>query len=179
MRFRGRITDEFGEPLWGAHVVTVFRDRNIGVTTDENGFFIIPEEDRRSDETWKLSFIGFQDRFFNIPARTNEQAFTLKENANELNEVVVTAQRDPIRRVETPHYSPVVVNTPTITTVSPTAINNDLMARNSVTPSKSLWEQITSNKALLGGLGLGALLFGLSIFGKSKKEGKEAQGAEA
>lgn len=170
MEFRGKVTDEFGKPLWGAHVITVFRNSNIGVTTDKDGYFTIPGQDRRSDESWKISFIGFKEKYFNIPARGNEATFKLKEITNDLDEVVVTAKRDRIKKVDTPHYSPVVLDTPLISTVSPGTINNDLanMAKNNISPKKSLWDQIRENKALLGGIGIGALLFGLSIFGKSK-----------
>ena len=165
MDFKGKVLDGFGQPLWGAHVITVFRDRNIGVTTDKDGYFTIPEEQRRTDETWKISFIGFGDVFFNIPKYKNNENFSLEEKTNDLEGVVVTAG-NPNTKVQQPHYSPVALDNIQITATNPNSINKDLaaMSRPKDTGTRTFWDNLKENKGLLAGIGIAGALIGLALF---------------
>jgi len=82
MSFTGKVVDEFGEPLIGVHIVTMFRPQNIGVTSDFDGNFHIT--DARSEESWKLSHLGYEDVFFKIPRGAGNQTFTMIQKAIEL-----------------------------------------------------------------------------------------------
>ncbi|MFC4219021.1 carboxypeptidase-like regulatory domain-containing protein [Flagellimonas marina] len=88
MVFKGKVIDKDGQPLIGAHVTTQFRPQNVGTTTDFYGEFIIG--DARSDESWKISHLGYADRYFRVPKGGGELTFTLDEKAFELDGVVLT-----------------------------------------------------------------------------------------
>lgn len=91
MFFKGKVLDEFGEPLVGAHVITVFDSNSRGTITDFDGIFIIG--DARSGENWKIGHLGYEDIFFSIPRNGGERTFTMKEKAFELEGVTVTPNR--------------------------------------------------------------------------------------
>jgi TonB-linked SusC/RagA family outer membrane protein len=79
----GRVTDSNGEPIIGATVIG--RGGKNGVSTDIDGKFsvTVPE-----NETLQISSIGYEDKF----VQANDKSYfniTLKENAKELNEIVV------------------------------------------------------------------------------------------
>lgn len=91
-KVRGYIYDETGEPLAYANIL--FKGSIEGTTSDENGLFYL-----ESKKTWKtlvISFIGFQSQEYNLPKKTNYNLkFTLIEDSNTLNEVVIVTGKQP------------------------------------------------------------------------------------
>lgn len=84
--FKGKVVDESGNPLWGAHIITLLPPKK-GVTTDKNGNFSLVG---RTEEAYEIGFIGFKSQSFRL-GRTNEsKTFVLKEDAFALDEVVVS-----------------------------------------------------------------------------------------
>ncbi|MCK0132012.1 TonB-dependent receptor [Flavobacteriaceae bacterium F08102] len=80
----GQVTDETGEPLPGATVL--FKDSNIGVSTDFNGKFKLIKPERAT--TLVISYVGYQTQEIVIDGRTviNVQ---LVPGLDALNEVVL------------------------------------------------------------------------------------------
>ena len=84
-RITGVILDETGEPIAGANIV--IRGTTQGVITDIEGNFII---DVPEGTTLQISYIGYADKMLLIEKDLNYKVI-LSENAEALNEVVVTA----------------------------------------------------------------------------------------
>ncbi|WP_299833521.1 TonB-dependent receptor [uncultured Tenacibaculum sp.] len=96
----GKITDDAGEPLPGANVLLVHTPSGTkyGASTDFNGFFRI--SNMRTGGPYKLtvSFVGFQtienSGIYLTLGQSKKLNLTLKEDSNQLEEVVINAQRD-------------------------------------------------------------------------------------
>lgn len=85
IKVSGKVIDANGEPLPGASIQVAKSPR--GVTTDMDGTFSI---DVNKGEKLEISFVGMQPQTI-IAESTKEIVITLKENADELDEVQVVA----------------------------------------------------------------------------------------
>ena len=85
IKVSGKVIDANGEPLPGASIQVAKSPR--GVTTDMDGTFSI---DINKGEKLEISFVGMQPQTI-IAESTKEIVITLKENADELDEVQVVA----------------------------------------------------------------------------------------
>ncbi|HEV2831768.1 MAG TPA: carboxypeptidase-like regulatory domain-containing protein, partial [Hanamia sp.] len=82
---KGKVTNSNGEPLAGVSITV--KGMSIGTSTDANGNYSI---DAPENGTLVFSYIGFISREVTVNNRVNIN-IQLSEQANELNEVVVTA----------------------------------------------------------------------------------------
>ncbi|RSK39881.1 DUF5686 and carboxypeptidase-like regulatory domain-containing protein [Mangrovimonas spongiae] len=82
----GYVYDDLGEPAAYANVF--FKNSSEGTITDENGRFYL-----ESDNTWKIlmvTYVGFENIEYPLEKRVNyDLKFTLKEEADALQEVVI------------------------------------------------------------------------------------------
>lgn len=90
----GRVLDDAGSPLPGAHVVIV--NEKGGVTTDQDGYFRIPYTNAGTVRV-KVTYVGFQTETFviNTDRNKSENILRLTPDATTLDQVVVTATRTP------------------------------------------------------------------------------------
>ena len=96
----GKITDNTGEPLPGANVLLVHTPSGTkyGASTDLDGFFRI--SNMRTGGPYKLtiSFVGFQtienSGIYLTLGQSKKFNLSLREDSNQLEEVVINAQRD-------------------------------------------------------------------------------------
>ncbi len=88
----GYVFDEFNQPVSFANVI--FSGTTEGTITDENGKFYL-----ESDETWDaltISFIGYETLNIPLEKKVNYNLkFILKEEAAQLNEVVIVSGKQP------------------------------------------------------------------------------------
>ncbi|MGB5242923.1 MAG: SusC/RagA family TonB-linked outer membrane protein [Lutimonas sp.] len=80
----GKVTDEAGNPLPGVNVVV--KGTKNGTATDFDGLYSI---DTKNGETLVFSFIGFTKK--EVPVQQANVNVVLMEDANQLDEIVVTA----------------------------------------------------------------------------------------
>ena len=88
LSIKGSVSDENGEPLFGASVV-VMSGKTIlggGTTTDLSGSFSISAEPGQSLE---ISFIGYKSQTINITAQKTTYAVKLAVDSRIVDEVVV------------------------------------------------------------------------------------------
>ncbi len=101
-KISGRITDAQGAPLPGSSVVIEGTQR--GAITDADGFYVIVAVDPGSYDL-TASLVGFANvtkRNVNVTVDyTTTLSFTLKEQAIEAAEIVVTAERSPVEADKT------------------------------------------------------------------------------
>ncbi|AYW38049.1 SusC/RagA family TonB-linked outer membrane protein [Capnocytophaga canimorsus] len=100
---KGTVTDAKGEPLLGATVI--LKERNVGVTTDMEGKFIIRGE---QGQTLEVSYVGFQMK--KVKITSNNLKITLQEETEQLGEVVVTGYQKIKSRVFTGASASVKMN---------------------------------------------------------------------
>ncbi len=92
--FSGRVLDDTGAPLVGAHV-QVSNDKNAGTTTDNDGYFRLSSTSSDALKV-KVSFVGFQSEYFVLKSFGNgSNTLRLSPNAAALEQVVVTGTRTP------------------------------------------------------------------------------------
>lgn len=84
-RITGIVLDEAGEPVVGANII--IRGTNNGVITDLDGNFIL---DTPEGATLQISYIGYADKMLPV-GKDSAYRIVMSENAEALNEVVVTA----------------------------------------------------------------------------------------
>lgn len=84
-RITGIVLDEAGEPVVGANII--IRGTNYGVITDLDGNFIL---DTPEGATLQISYIGYADKMLPV-GKDSAYRIVMSENAEALNEVVVTA----------------------------------------------------------------------------------------
>lgn len=87
--FTGHVTDTSGEPLVGAHITTVMEPKR-GTITDFDGNFKVSGE---IGEAFQVGHIGKVGRIFRIDRFANTGKFILKDNAFELDEVVLRPRK--------------------------------------------------------------------------------------
>ncbi len=85
MIVQGKIIDELGNPLPGAHIVA---SGNNGTTSDFNGFFQLEANEL---DTLKISFLGFSSKVYK--ALNMPRTIQLDANNNQLPEVVIHSKR--------------------------------------------------------------------------------------
>ncbi|MCI1780171.1 MAG: TonB-dependent receptor plug domain-containing protein, partial [Bacteroidales bacterium] len=85
-KISGRVTDEKNEPLAGVSVV--IKGTQTGVYTDQNGYYVISTT--KDDPVMEFVYMGYKT----VSVRNNKKTVInvyMQDNAEELNEVVVTA----------------------------------------------------------------------------------------
>ena len=83
----GTVVDPSGLPLPGVSIVT--NDKSInGTTTDGDGNFTLNMADGKQVKTLTFSFVGMQTQV--VPYKGGKMRIVLKENAQQIEEVVVT-----------------------------------------------------------------------------------------
>ncbi len=87
---KGIVKDNLGQPIPGANVV--LKGTDIGVSTDINGKYIITTT-LTGSKTIRVTFIGYKtyEENINLDGATIEKNFTLQEEGDVLDEVVLTA----------------------------------------------------------------------------------------
>ncbi|MBR6285513.1 MAG: SusC/RagA family TonB-linked outer membrane protein [Bacteroidaceae bacterium] len=86
----GQVLDEKGEPLPGVTIAT--NVKGLAAVTDNRGFFNLKSSARRAITNVTVSFIGMETQV--IACKGQFLKITLRENASELGEVVVTGLFD-------------------------------------------------------------------------------------
>lgn len=85
---QGTVVDEYGEPVIGATVVA--KNSNSGTITDMDGIFVLrPDKPLLRGEKIRISFVGYKD--LEVEYKGEPLKVTLKEDVQQLNDVVVTA----------------------------------------------------------------------------------------
>lgn len=84
--FKGKVIDEYGEPLPGANIVVVGGTR--GVATDIDGTFMMTKV--AIGDKLSVSYLGMEDYIFTVKDK-KEVIITLKPKADELEEVTIVA----------------------------------------------------------------------------------------
>ncbi len=87
-RVSGRVSDEKGEPLVGVNIVV--KGTNIGVASDVNGHYVIQIKSSLKHPVLEFSFLGMQTKEVAVSASTPQVNVVLKEDANALENAVVT-----------------------------------------------------------------------------------------
>ncbi len=82
----GTVVDESGLPIPGVSIVA--DDKSIRTTTDANGDFTLSVTDDKQVKTLTFSFIGMQTQV--IPYKSGKMKVVLKEDTQQIEEVVVT-----------------------------------------------------------------------------------------
>src|SRR5688500_11849042 len=99
---------ETKEPLTGAYVICLSDQQ--GSTTNANGHFTI--ETSGAGDTLQVSFIGYDMRL--IPDTGTELAISLSPSSNNLQQIIVTANREAGLRTDAPvaisKLSPLIIN---------------------------------------------------------------------
>tara|TARA_R110002074_G_scaffold86875_7_gene191844 strand:- start:16966 stop:17556 length:591 start_codon:yes stop_codon:yes gene_type:complete len=83
---RGRVLDNQGAPLMGAHIITTNSNPKRATITNENGNFTI---DGSVGETFQVTYIGFESQPFTMKAINPDRNFRLVESAFQLDEVTL------------------------------------------------------------------------------------------
>lgn len=95
----GHVFDANNEPVSFANVV--FKGSSIGTITNENGRFYL-----ESDENWEtvvVSFVGYETMEIPLEKKVNyDLAFTLKEEASQLDTVVIISGKQSKKEAENP-----------------------------------------------------------------------------
>lgn len=84
---KGRVLDEQGQPLWGAHVITLNSTPRRFTTTDVNGNFAV---DGNVGESFQITYLGFSPINFTLKSVNIDKTYRMVESAEQLNEVTVT-----------------------------------------------------------------------------------------
>lgn len=88
----GYVFDEFNQPVSFANVI--FSSTSEGTITDENGKFYLESEETRTALT--VSFVGYETLNVPLEKKVNYNLkFILKEEASQLNEVVIISGKQP------------------------------------------------------------------------------------
>ncbi|CAM1351280.1 DUF5686 family protein [Tenacibaculum crassostreae] len=98
---QGKVVDEFNNPL--PFVNIVLKKTNYGTTTDDDGKFFLKTQKFRG--VLEVSFVGFQKQTIKVNQKTKFLNIVLKEESNELDEVViVTKPKKRLKKEENPAY---------------------------------------------------------------------------
>jgi hypothetical protein len=93
---KGRITDaETGKPL--AFVNVVYNEERYGTTTDVDGYFVIPAT--HDPEFIKCSFVGYKDKYIEIPDGNTFLEVSMVPKTYSLEEVTVLPGENPAHRI--------------------------------------------------------------------------------
>ncbi len=102
----GLVADKDGKPLPGANIVAVHipSGTTYGVTSRSDGRYTLPTVRIGGPYTVTVSFVGYEDQKNDIDYLGLDQNFTanfkLGESVQELSEIQVTAQKDPVLNSE-------------------------------------------------------------------------------
>jgi len=108
MEIKGKILDEFGNPLSGAHI-TKFGNDSIGTFSAANGSFILNNSTIESFSLIKISFIGFYDKIFSAKELLLNPTIELKEETFNLNEVVVYDNKETVTKPKNNYTKPIII----------------------------------------------------------------------
>jgi TonB-linked SusC/RagA family outer membrane protein len=84
-KYNGNVKDETGQPVVGATVISM-NDNTVAATTDVNGNFSI---DANNGDNLEISCLGFTSLKFNVGPDTQNKNFTMKEDFQQLEEIIV------------------------------------------------------------------------------------------
>ena len=90
----GSVTDDLGEGLVGVSVL--LKGTTIGTITDLDGSFSIDIPDNTG--TLELSYLGYRTQSLDVSADDNFFEVTMEQDANQLDEIVVTGLASSIKR---------------------------------------------------------------------------------
>jgi len=114
---RGQVVDENGEPLPGANVV--LKSTQKGTATDNDGQFLLRDLPT-GDQVIVFSFIGYENKEINIsirPGKVVERDISLTPRNIQSDELVIQAQRDILRTLQTKRLSTEMVDVIDVETV--------------------------------------------------------------
>ena len=80
----GKVTDDKNNPLIGANVF--FSEINLGVITDENGFYFIELENISPPYTINASYLGYKKSSINVVKFKSKIDFVLESDQKLLND---------------------------------------------------------------------------------------------
>jgi len=179
---RGKVVDNLGTPLEGAHIISLNTSPRKFTITDQNGNFGIQGE---IGESFEITFVGMKTIRFTIYQNTPFKTYQMADSAFELNEVTVTPNKplktnnsnpDWLRNLltgvtnvfdvasntaNTPPFN--VNNTPTVTG------QQGVVYVPEVTPKKGLNNWISDNPLAAGGIVLALIAGGTYLATKKKK----------
>ena len=102
LTIKGRVIDELNEPL--TYVNVIVANTTKGVVTDDNGEFTISNIEKRS-ATLEISYLGFVTREIKVNKRTPFLKIVLKEESNQLDEIVIVSKpKKRLRKKDNPAY---------------------------------------------------------------------------
>jgi hypothetical protein len=179
VKHTGTIVDEAGQPLWGAHVITLNSTPRKFTTTNVNGVFNIEGD---IGESFEITFIGFRTQNFTLRLNMLNKRYMLIESAEQLDEVVLTPRtKVPLKKNNPWDFNGFLENIGNIFTDASTKIapinngpNNGFTTTlpTRIAPpnqdKKGLSKWVGENPALAGGIVL-ALIAGTG-YALSKKE---------
>lgn len=181
---RGRVTDQYGQPLMGAHIVTINSSPKRGTVTDQNGNFTV---NGNLHESFQIGYMGFKGQIFRLDRNMPDKVYGLEEDAYQLDGVVVRPHKpvpDKNKGIDFGgifdaigdifgNIKPPAQNNPVYTgNPYPTAPNNG--QGNVYNPQKeqSLSAWVKENPVASLGIFLGAAALGAVAIKKSKKTAK-------
>lgn len=101
LTIQGKIVDEFNNPL--PFVNVILQKTTHGTITDDDGKFFLKTKKYRG--TLEISFIGFESHIIKVNKKTKYLNIVLKEESNQLEEVVVvTKPKKRLKKEENPAY---------------------------------------------------------------------------
>ena len=101
LSLKGRVVDEFNNPI--PFVNVFFKNTTKGTTTNNNGNFSLKTTQREA--ILEISFIGFKTQSLKVNNKTSYLNITLKEDSNELEEVVIVSKpKKRLKKKENPAY---------------------------------------------------------------------------
>lgn len=99
----GKVIDENNQPL--PFVNVILKGTTIGTVTDDSGVFSITYNKKKRKGTLEFSFVGYISREIKINSKRRNVTIVLKEDSNELEEVVVvTRPKKRLKKKENPAY---------------------------------------------------------------------------
>ena len=103
LTLKGKVVDEQNEPL--PYVNVIIKGTTTGTTTNDNGRFSITLKNKKRRGVLEFSFVGFTTRDVKINPKRNNLTIVLKEEANELDEVVVVSRpKKRLKKKDNPAY---------------------------------------------------------------------------
>lgn len=103
LTLKGKVVDEQDEPL--PYVNVIVKGTTMGTTTDDNGKFNITLKNKKKRGTLEFSFVGYITRDVKINPKRNNLTIVLKEENNELDEVVVVFKpKKRLKKKENPAF---------------------------------------------------------------------------
>ena len=98
---KGKVVDKFNNPI--PFVNVFFKNTTTGVTTNGDGSFSLKAKQQQA--LLEISFVGFKTQTIKVNRNTKFLNITLKEDANELEEVIIVSKpKKRLKKKENPAY---------------------------------------------------------------------------